>query len=204
MDLLPNYFIGIGTSSTTLTLTTTTTSAPVGLGGIITSIPKPTSDKAEVAPRDQPLPNEIIQTVDAFNEFVKQQKHHSSDVSRFSVKEFKRITDDIDFLNKLLDDVEKQLQKNRGIAEKLKYDTAKGLQHVEMALRTFDTPPGLQYENIAPLKFFIGLVDNFEKEMHSLKLQIENTDKYVRNMGKSVPLDSNGKAYWNVFYTKRF
>ena len=176
-----------------MTLTTTTTSAPVGLGGIVSSIPKSVSDTAEVAPRDQPLPNEIIQTVDAFNEFVKQQKHHSSDVSRFSVKEFKRITKDIDFLNKLLDDVEKQLQKNRGISEKLKHDTAEGLQHIEMALKTFDTPLGLQYENVAPLKFFIGLVDNFEKEMHTLKIQIENTDKYVRNMGKSVPLESKGE-----------
>lgn len=77
--------------------------------------------------------------------------------------------------------MECQLQKNRYLAEKLKYDTAKSLQNVEMAQRTQDTPPGLQYENSAPLKFFLELADQFEREMQALKTQIEAADKFVKN-----------------------
>lgn len=151
--------------------------------------------KSDIPPRDQPLPNEILQTVEQFKTHVKQQKTYCSDVSRYSVKDIKKVAEELDNANNLLNEVGKQLQQNRAIAEKLKYDTAKGLQHIEMAQRTFDTPPGLQYENSAPVQFFMDLVDNFEREMQSLKLQIENTDKYIRSVGKPSSLTSQGKFF---------
>lgn len=154
--------------------------------------------KADIAPRDQPLPNEILQTVENFKNFVKQQKSYCSDVSRHSVKDIKKVEEDLDSANHLLNEVEKQLQQNRAIAEKLKFDTAKGLQHIEMAQRTFDTPPGLQYDNVAPIQFFMELVDNFEREMQILKLQIENTEKYIKSVGKPTSLTSQGSYYFYV------
>ncbi|KAJ8927144.1 hypothetical protein NQ314_020417 [Rhamnusium bicolor] len=135
----------------------------------------------EIPPKEQPLPNEILQTVEQFKEMVKLQKLHSSDIARCSVRDFRRVEQEIDLLNNLLNDVEYQLQKNRHLAEKLKYDTAKCLQNVEMAQRTQDTPPGLQYENTAPLRYFLELANQFEREMQSLKIQIESADKYVKN-----------------------
>lgn len=177
----------------------TTLSAPVqnvGLGGIPTSQPKPGAVApgiTDVAPKDQPLPAELKQTVEQFKNFVKQQKTHCSDIARTSIKDLRKVEEEIDAANNMLNEVEKHLQYNRAIAEKLKIDAAKGLQHIEMAQRTFDTPPGLQYDNTAPLQFFTELVDGFEREMQSLKVQIENTDKYVRNTGKPTPLTSQGK-----------
>lgn len=158
-----------------------TSSVPsLGLGGLATTQTKLTTQK-EVPPKDQPLPNEILQTVEQFKEMVKQQKLFSSDIARCSVRDFRKVEQDIDHLTNLLNDVEGQLQKNRQLAEKLKYDTAKCLQNVEMAQRTQDTPPGLQYENTAPLRYFLDLADQFEREMHVLKFQIESADKYVKN-----------------------
>nr|CAI5862322.1 unnamed protein product [Callosobruchus analis] len=169
-----------GTATTTATLATTTTPS-VGLGGIETAQTKVVTTQKEVPPKEQPLPNEILQTVEQFKEMVKQQKMYSSDIARCSVREFRKVEQEIDHLMNLLSDVESQLLKNRHLAEKLKYDTAKCLQNVEMAQRTQDTPPGLQYENTAPLKFFMELADQFEREMQVLKYQIESADNYVKN-----------------------
>lgn len=182
--------LGFGLGASTLTTSTptsippaTSTSAPVGLGGIATNQTKATTVTTlkEVPPKDQPLPNEILQTVEAFKEMVKQQKQHSSDIARCSVRDFRRVEQEIDQLNNQLHEVESQLQKNRQLAEKLKYDTAKTVQNVEIAQRTHDTPPGLQYENTAPLNFFLNLANQFEREMQNLKVQIETADKYVKN-----------------------
>ncbi|KAI4462878.1 nucleoporin p58/p45 nucleoporin-like protein 1 [Holotrichia oblita] len=195
---------GLGGITTTtsfskpLTTTTTTSTQPqFGLGGIIHSTPKTeisTPGKLEIAPRDQLLPNELQQTVESFQTYVKQQKHFSSDVARISSKEFRKVANYVDQVGNALNEVEKQLQNNRTAADKLKMDTAKGLQNIEMAQRTMDTPPGLQYDNIMPMIFFKELVDNFEKELQNLKLQIEYTDKYVRNFEKPVPLNSQDLA----------
>nr|CAH7729222.1 unnamed protein product [Callosobruchus chinensis] len=169
-----------GTATTTATLATTTTPS-VGLGGIQTAQTKVVITQKEVPPKEQPLPNEILQTVEQFKEMVKLQKMYSSDIARCSVREFRKVEQEIDHLMNLLSDVESQLLKNRHTAEKLKYDTATCLKNVEMAQRTQDTPPGLQYENTAPLKFFMDLSDQFEKEMQVLKYQIESVDNYVKN-----------------------
>lgn len=104
----------------------------------------------------------------------------------------KKVESEIDLATGLLNEVEKQLQNNRCVAEKLKHDTAVVLQNVEIAQRTFDTPPGLQYDNTNPLNFFTELADTFEKDMYALKMQIDNTDKYVKNLGKQTPLNSQG------------
>lgn len=172
-----------------------TTQANVGLGGIAPVQQKSaTSGKTELVPKEQTLPNELQQTVQSFKEFVKKQKSYSSDVARCSIKEFKKVESDIDSATNLLNEVEKQLQNNRAVAEKLKHDTANVLQNVEIAQRTFDTPPGLQYDNTSPLNFFMELADTFEKDMYALKLQIDNTDKYVKNLGKQTPLTSQGNV----------
>lgn len=174
--------LGLGGTATTQSLSAGTTSAAVvGLGGTAVAQTKMTTTQKEIPPKEQPLPNEILQTVDQFKEMVKQQKMYSSDIARCSVRDFRKVEQEIDHLVNLLNTVECQLQKNRHLAEKLKYDTAKCLQDIEMAQRTQDIPPGLQYENIAPLKYFLDLADQFEREMQAIKMQIESADKYVKN-----------------------
>lgn len=187
--LIHNTTLGLGgiaptTPASTSLIQATTTAPSIGLGGIATSTQAKSSTittQKEIPPKDQALPNEILQTVEAFKEMVKQQKAHSSDISRCSVRDFRHVEQEIDHLSNQLKEVENQLQKNRQMAEKLKYDTAKTVQNVEMAQRTHDTPPGLQYENTAPLKFFLNLADQFERDMQNLKTQIEAADKYVKN-----------------------
>lgn len=129
---------------------------------------------------------------------MKQQKSYSSEIARCSISEFRKVETEIDLLNNLLNDVENELQKNRLIAEKLKYETTKCFQNVDMAQRTHDTPPGLQYENVAPTKFFRELVDHFDHEMHKLKVQIDSIDKFAKNYQNPNVLGPQGKYSCNL------
>ena len=49
--------------------------------------------------------------------------------------------------------------------EKLKKESAVEMQNVEIAQRTKDTPPALQYENVAPYVYFNRLIADFENQM---------------------------------------
>ncbi|XP_066245546.1 nuclear pore complex protein Nup58 [Euwallacea similis] len=183
--------LGFGVSTAAATsISAVTTSTPVGLGGVATlnqSKVAVTTQK-EVAPKDQPLPNEVLQTVEQLKEFVKQQKVHSSDISRCSIRDFRKVEQEIDQLSSNLNEIEKWLKKHRQMAEKLKFDTVRTVQSVEMAQRTHDTPPGLQYENMAPLKFFFSLADQFENDMQNLKVQIDTVEKFVKSHMNPDPL----------------
>ncbi|XP_028131195.2 nuclear pore complex protein Nup58 isoform X1 [Diabrotica virgifera virgifera] len=188
------FNLGATTTSTVATTSSTTTTPSVGLGGLATTQAKVVTAQKDVTPKDQPLPNELLQTVEAFKGFVKQQKVYSSDISKCSARDFKKVEQDIKQLTALLKNVEHQLQINRQLAENLKYDTAKCLQDVEIAQRTQDTPPGLQYENTEPLKFFLNLADKFEKDMQALKSQIEGAESYVKNHRNPNPVTSQDMA----------
>ncbi|XP_044254631.1 nuclear pore complex protein Nup58 isoform X2 [Tribolium madens] len=189
----------LGTSSTGLNLTSTatTTTQSIGLGGIASTQSKPgtnSSTQKELPPKEQPLPNEFSQLVEQFKNIVQEEKNRSSDVARCSVKEFRKVESELDSLNHQLNQVENQLLNNRSLAEQLKYDTAKGLQNIEMAQRTQDTPPSLQYDNTAPLQFFLELADTFEKELQTLKLKIDNTEKFVKKCSEPNVLTSQDLA----------
>ncbi|EFA02557.2 nuclear pore complex protein Nup58 [Tribolium castaneum] len=190
----------LGTSSTGLNLTsgaTTTTTQSVGLGGIASTQSKPggsSSAQKELPPKEQLLPNEFSQLVEQFKNIVQEEKNRSSDVARCSVKEFRKVESELDSLNHQFNQVENQLLNNRSLAEQLKYDTAKGLQNIEMAQRTQDTPPSLQYDNTAPLQFFLELADTFEKELQTLKLKIDNTEKFVKKCSEPNVLTSQDLA----------
>ncbi|KAF5304565.1 hypothetical protein FQA39_LY09616 [Lamprigera yunnana] len=202
---------GISTFKPTTTATTTTTSLlpnfglasqltsgspkSVGLGGVnVKPIEPATVGQSEIAPKDQLLPNELMQTVEQFKKFVQEQKHFSSEIARFSIKDLKKVEGDIELINNCMHRVENELRKNKLMAEKLKLDTARDLQHVEMAQRTYLTPAGLQYENTAPFNYFIELSDNFEKDMQDLRMRIESIDKYMKGSTTQIPLSSKDLA----------
>lgn len=104
-----------------------------------------------------------------------------------------QVAQDIDVVSKKLVEMENELKKNQAIAHKLKYDMAKSLQHVELAQRTYDTPNGLQYDNNVPINYFIELADGYEREMSSVRAEIESVDKYLRNLNNPTLLSSDGK-----------
>ncbi|KAK0167348.1 hypothetical protein PV327_004758 [Microctonus hyperodae] len=174
----------IPTLPATLT-TTTTTSNNKGLGGLDVSITNKGLSHGSNSPtvaKENLIPNEIIQTIDGFKDFVKVQKGFSSDIARGSSRPLNRCAEDIVSLMEILTTLAGAVQRDRSLADKLKQETAKSLQNSEIAQRTYDTPDGLQYENIAPLQFFMELAENFEQSLLLFRTQIEATEKNIQTM----------------------
>ncbi|XP_063991438.1 nuclear pore complex protein Nup58-like isoform X2 [Diachasmimorpha longicaudata] len=169
----------------TLAPVTATTSVNKGLGGLDVSISNKGLSQGSsnlTAAKENLIPNEITQTIDAFKEFVKTQKTLSSDIARGSARPLTRCSEDTASLMKMLTTLAGSVQRDRSLVDKLKLDTAKALQNAEISQRTHDTPPGLQYESNAPLQFFMELAETFEQDLMLFRSQIETTEKLIQTM----------------------
>ncbi|XP_015440483.1 PREDICTED: nucleoporin p58/p45 isoform X2 [Dufourea novaeangliae] len=165
--------------------TTATNITNKGLGGLDVSASNKGLSQGSGNPataKENVWPPELIQTIDKFKEFVKEQKVLSSDIARGSARPLNRCAEDTALLMELLTTLAGSVQRDRAAADKLKQDTAKALQNAEIAQRTHDTPPGLQYENNAPLLFFMELADSFEHDLMLFRSQIETTEKHIQTM----------------------
>ncbi|PNF14043.1 hypothetical protein B7P43_G03573 [Cryptotermes secundus] len=186
-----NTTTSIGFAGTSVPSTTMTS---IGLGGIDVSQTKP--GLAGVSPRqpdakdvkENQIPNEILQTIETFKDFVKTQKGQNSDIARGSVKPLHKVQEDTESLKQMLAGLTSGLQRNGALADKLKADTAKYLHHAEMAQWTHETPPGLQYDNVAPIEYFTELVAGFEHNIQVFRQEIENTEKHIQSLSQPVVL----------------
>ena len=68
------------------------------------------------------------------------------------------------------------------LLDKIKLEAAQEIQNAEIAQRTRDTPPGLQYENLAPYEYFSRLISRFETQMLHYRRQIEETEQHLHSM----------------------
>lgn len=164
---------------------TTTINVNKGLGGLDVSINNKGLSHGSSSPtvaKENQIPNELIQNIDRFKEFVKTQKGLSSDIARGSARPLNRCAEDTASLMEMLTTLAGSVQRDRSLADKLKQDTAKALQNAEIAQRTHDTPSGLQYENTAPLLFFMELAESFEQDLMLFRSQIETTEKHIQSM----------------------
>ncbi|XP_060827430.1 nucleoporin p58/p45 isoform X2 [Bombus pascuorum] len=171
----------LGSKLATSVTTTTTSTINKGLGGLYISSSNKGFSRSNAA-KENIWPPELLQTIEKFKEFVKEQKVLSSDIARGSARPLNRCAEDTASLMELLTTLAGSVQRDRSAADKLKQDTAKALQSSEVAQRTHDTPPGLQYENNAPLLFFMELADSFEHDLLLFRSQIETTEKHIQTM----------------------
>nr|CAD7257971.1 unnamed protein product [Timema shepardi] len=174
---------------------TTAATSSVGLGGVDASQGKPGlgPKKQEIkAAKENLVPNEIIQTIDAFKSFVKSQKNLSSEISRGSAKPLLKVEEDTTALKNLLSSLGAELVKNKLQADKLKAEIAKCLQNAEMAQRTHETPTALQFQNTAPLQFFTELAAKFDKDMETLGMEIENAEKHINSLSHARAITPQG------------
>lgn len=77
------------------------------------------------------------------------------------------------------------------------------LQSVEMAQKTHDTPPGLQFENTAPDKYFEDLITQFENQIQMYKQEVDRIEAHVNGVLNPKPLSTQGKMTdCNFMYLK--
>lgn len=164
---------------------------------------------------------------------MKKQKSFSSEIARCSSKPLLKVQEDTDAMKQVLSSNTAGLQRLKSIADKLKADTAKvkypyfyfhhlsistditykklfhvffqqALQHTEMAQRTHDTPPGLQYDNTAPLQYFAELVAGFERDIKLFRQEIENAERHVHSRVQVTGISPSGippiSLLWSIFF----
>lgn len=157
----------------------------VGLGGIDVNTVQPKAaegktDSSKV--KEMQLPQEITATVNALKTHFKQQKTLSSDIVRASTTKLYSIQKELDKLNWALTEVHNHVEANYSTIRQLRAETTKAIQEAEIAQITHDTLSGLQFENTAPLYYFMDLVRKFETQMQNLSKQVELTEKHMHSL----------------------
>ena len=66
------------------------------------------------------------------------------------------------------------------------------LKYAEISQRTKDTPPGLQYENTAPVEYFQHMVVAFDQQMVTYRQQIEQMETYLSSLHHNAILTPHG------------
>ncbi|KAK6637331.1 hypothetical protein RUM44_007746 [Polyplax serrata] len=175
-----------GTQKTDGVTITSTTTTSVGLGGINNAQSTPgLSGSGPMEPKqakDHALPDPILQTLNDFQNFTKQQKSISVEISHGSSKPLKKVQEDTEAIESLLTTITSGLTKNAIAVDKLKTETAQGLHQAEMAQRNHETPPGLEYDSSAPSDYFNDLVTKFETDTARLRAQIEASEKHLKSL----------------------
>lgn len=161
--------------------------ASSGLGGVD---PKTTSSSASDSGKpgdsktvkETPVENHILLDVDELRKYVKEEKGEMEQMKRLSSTPMVKVQEDNAALKQLLSVVSSGLQKNACAVDKLKKEMTQELKNAEMAIRTKETPPGLQYENTAPTLYFQSLIENFETQMLTYRQQIEMLENHLASV----------------------
>lgn len=160
--------------------------APVlGLGGVDINAqqPKTVEGKTDGAKaREAQLPQEIAATIETIKAHIKQQKTISSDIARTSQRRLNYVATETQNVKSTLNELADSVETNRSSIKALRTETGHVIHHAEMAQRTHETPPGLQFENGTPLMYFADLVHKFENDLIVFKNQVEMTEKHMRSL----------------------
>jgi len=196
-----------GFGGAALSTAPTSTAASVGLGGS-TTVPSfglggqtqqanQTSADAKTEVKNVKeglIPSELGQTVGTIKKHIKDEKSIMSDISHVSDKQYKKIQEETDALAQLVTLLTSGIHKNRSALENLKLASAQELMNVEIAQRTKETPPSMQYENVGPMEYFVRLVSQFESDMSEYRKQIDQTQQHLQLMGSGGGVTSGDIA----------
>lgn len=132
--------------------------------------------------KEMPVEASILTDVDSLQKFIKEQKSEMEHIKRMSSTPMIKVQEDCTALRQLLSVVSSGVQRNVCAVDKLKKEMTQELKNVEMALRTKEIPPGLQYENTAPAQYFQSLVEQFEGQMLAYRQQIETLESHLSSL----------------------
>jgi len=197
----PAFGLGLPASTAVSTQPTVTglggnTTAPVvglgGTGGVQGGPPTVSQENKGEGPsgKESMIPQELFNTVEDLKKMIKEEKAISSEVSHTSDKQLKKVKEETEALSQLVSGLATGVQNNRAKLEQLKILSGQELVNVEIAVRTRDTPPNMQYENVAPMEYFRRLVAQFEQSMVEYRQGIMSAEQHLQAVSAGCPITS--------------
>lgn len=180
---------GLSTATKTTSAAVPTTGCFQGLSSITTStsaapplsIPSkavsPPDSKVDI--KEDPVPPEIVKDVTAFKEYIKKEKEESNEIARFNTKPLHKITDEVNQLSSTLATISSCYKRNISVVKKLRSDFSSELQNAENAHITQNMTPTMQLDNALPVKYFQGQIEQFEANMSSYQVQIDELEQHI-------------------------
>ncbi|CAB3371532.1 Hypothetical predicted protein [Cloeon dipterum] len=144
--------------------------------------------KQDKAVKDQELPQPILQSIEDFKAFVKQQKNISSDITRSTCRPSERVNDDVESIKQNLFSIRNGIQSYAAQAKKLKAESSRTLGHAEMAQQTQDIVPSMQDKHFAPDEYFIEVVNGIEEELKVISQEVDSVERVVQSANESSSL----------------
>ncbi|KAK3728853.1 hypothetical protein QZH41_020230, partial [Actinostola sp. cb2023] len=138
--------------------------------------------------KDNQVPQPFLKVAEDIKNYVKQQKDHRDEISRFSISNIQKVQEETLALRQSLAVVSNSIQRDACAVENLKMDVAQELKSAEIAQHTSEIPPALQHENIAPQEYFQRLVESFEERMQIYRKQIEIMESHLASLSQGQTL----------------
>jgi len=129
--------------------------------------------------------------VEDLKKLIKEEKAVSSEVSHTSDKQLKKVKEETEALSQLVNGLASGVQNNRAKLDQLKKLSGQELVNVEIAVRTRETPPSMQYENVAPMEYFRRLVSQFEQSMMEYRQGILSAENHLQVVTNGCPITSS-------------
>jgi len=179
----PKATLGLGGNSVAPTFSlggSQTSQASAGAAPVSTTESAKTDQIKNV--KDCMIPIELDNTVEQVKKHMKDEKGVCSDISHYSDKAYTKIKQETDALSQLVTILSIGIHKNRSTLDKLKLSSAQELVNTDIACRTKETAASMQYENVAPMDYFMRLVAQFETDMTEYRKQIDQTQQQLQLM----------------------
>merc|ERR1712096_47101 len=163
-----------------------------GSGGVSGGQPAVSQESKGEGPtgKESMIPQELFNTVEDLKKMIKEEKALSSEVSHTSDKQLKKVKEETEALNQLVTGLASGVQNNRAKLEQLKMLSGQELVNVEIAVRTRETPPSMQYENVAPMEYFSRLVSQFEQSMMEYRQGILSAEQHLQVVSTGYSISS--------------
>ncbi|XP_059484793.1 nuclear pore complex protein Nup58 isoform X2 [Neocloeon triangulifer] len=164
----------------------TATPAFTGLGGQAVTLASlsgglgSNEQKQDKAVMDQDLPQPILQCIEEFKNFVKQQKNISSDIARSSCRPSERASEDIESIKQSLFSIRNDIQNYSFQAKKLKGEADRTIKHAEMAQQTQIIAHSMQDKHFEPDNYFGEVVSKIEEELKLISQEVDSVERVVQ------------------------
>ncbi|CAG0918961.1 unnamed protein product [Notodromas monacha] len=134
-----------------------------------------------VQAKDAQLPPEIRMTVEELKAHIAAQRQHRDEIMKISEMHIHKTSDRLAACHSKIIALSSAMSVLAAEVKRIKEEVRDELRNVDISQRTREIPSGLQYENEAPLEYFLRKLQQFDARFAECKEQTTDLEKYLAN-----------------------